>query len=114
VWGRSQRNTTVTVHSGDGYEALARHLHEVGAQATQTRHGFPSSLFSMDEARRVIERLERIDALDRASASPADMLAELRGLLHDAEAWVRVEGGDAADDAVIRLREALARDAVPA
>ena len=61
----------------------------------------------------MIERLERIDALDRATASPAELLAELRGLLHDAEAWVRVEGGDAADEAVIRLREALARDAVP-
>ena len=61
----------------------------------------------------MIERLDRIDALDRATASPAELLAELRGLLHDAEAWVRVEGGDDADEAVIRLREALARDAVP-
>jgi hypothetical protein len=68
----------------------------------------------MEEARKVIERLERIEALDRSSASPAELLAELRGLLHDAEAWVRVEGGDAADDAVVRLRESLARDAVPA
>ena len=62
----------------------------------------------------MIERLERIEALDREAASPAELLAELRGLLHEAEAWVRVEGGDAADDAVIRLRDALARDAVPA
>ena len=68
----------------------------------------------MDEARRVIERLERIEALDRATANPAQLLDEVRGLLRDAEAWVRVEGGDAADDAVIRLREALSRDAVPA
>jgi hypothetical protein len=68
----------------------------------------------MEEARRVIERLDRIDALNRATASPAELLAELRGLLHDAEAWVRVEGCDEADEAVIRLREALARDAVPA
>jgi hypothetical protein len=67
----------------------------------------------MEEARRVIERLERIEALDRSSASPAELLAELRGLLHDAEAWVRVDGGDAADEAVIRLRGALERDAVP-
>ena len=62
----------------------------------------------------MIERLERIEALDRSTASPAELLDEVRGLLRDAEAWVRVEGGDAADDAVIRLREALARDAVPA
>ena len=68
----------------------------------------------MEEARRVIQRLERIDALDRSTADPAELLAEVRGLLHDAEAWVRVEGGDSADDAVARLREALARDAVPA
>jgi len=80
----------------------------------QTQHRITSSLRPMEEARRVIERLERIDALDRAAASPAELLAEVRGLLNDAEAWVRVEGGDAADDAVIRLREALARDAVPA
>ncbi len=68
----------------------------------------------MDEARRVIERLERIEALDSSTASPAQLLEEVRGLLRDAEAWVRVEGGDAADDAVTRLREALSRDAVSA
>jgi hypothetical protein len=66
----------------------------------------------MEEARRVLERLERIDALERAAAPPAELLAELRGLLRDAEAWVRLEGGDAADDAVLRLRDALAQDAV--
>ena len=66
----------------------------------------------MDEARRVIERLERIDALDRGAASPGELLAEVRGLLDDAEVWVRIEGGDRADDAVTRLRQALARDAV--
>ncbi len=68
----------------------------------------------MDEARRVIERLERIEALDRASAGPAALLAEVRGLLADAEAWVRVEGGGSAEDAVGRLRQALERDAVSA
>ena len=62
----------------------------------------------------MIERLERIEALDRSTASPAELLDEVRGLLRDAEAWVRIEGDDAADDAVIRLREALSRDAVPA
>ena len=60
---------------------------------TDTSH-LRSSLVLMEEARRVIQRLDRIDALDRATASPAELLAELRGLLHDAEAWVRVEGGD--------------------
>lgn len=66
----------------------------------------------MEEARKVIERLERIETLDRATADPAELLAEVRGLLHDAEAWVRVEGGDAAEDALERLRRALAREAV--
>jgi hypothetical protein len=87
---------------------------KVDTQTAQTRHTFLSSLLHMEEARRVIERLERIEALDRSTANPAELLAEVRGLLHDAEAWVRVEGGDAADEAVIRLRDALARDAVPA
>lgn len=66
----------------------------------------------MEEARRVIERLERIETLDRATADPAELLAEVRGLLHDAEAWVRVEGGDAGEEAVERLRSALARDMI--
>lgn len=68
----------------------------------------------MEEARRVLERLDRIEQLELAKAGPAELLAELRGLLVAAEAWVRIEGGDAADDAVIRLRESLACDAVPA
>ena len=68
----------------------------------------------MEEARRVLARLERIESLDRANADPAELLEELRGLLEDAEAWVRVEGGGDADEAVIRLRGALAQDAVPA
>ena len=68
----------------------------------------------MEEARRVIERLERIEALDRSSAGTAELLEELRGLLHDAEAWLRIEGGDAAEAAVNRLRDSLVRDAMPA
>lgn len=68
----------------------------------------------MEEARRVIERLARIEALDRSTVGTAELLEELRGLLHDAEAWVRIEGGDAAEDAVTRLRDSLARDAMPA
>ena len=62
----------------------------------------------------MIVRLERIEALDRATADPVELLAEVRGLLHDAEAWVRVEGGEAGEDAVARLRTALARDMIVA
>jgi len=67
----------------------------------------------MEEARRILERLDRIEELDRANAAPGELLVELRELLVEAEAWVRVEGGDAADEAVSRLRESLERDAVP-
>jgi len=38
----------------------------------------------MEEAR-VLERLGRIDALDRTSTAPGELLAELRGLLGEAE-----------------------------
>ncbi len=66
----------------------------------------------MEEARRVLERLDRIEVLEQAGADPGEVLDELRGLLLAAEAWVRVEGGDTAGDAVTRLREALVRDPV--
>jgi len=42
----------------------------------------------MDESR-VLARLDRIDALDRTSAPPGELLAELRGLLHEAEEQAR-------------------------
>jgi hypothetical protein len=47
----------------------------------------------MDEARAVIARLDRIDALDRERAPAAVLLAEVRELLVEAEAWVRAEPG---------------------
>ena len=42
----------------------------------------------MDEAR-VLERLGRIDALDRTGATPGELLSELRGLLDEAERLAR-------------------------
>ena len=45
----------------------------------------------MEEARRVLARLERIEALDRGQALPGALLAELRALLAEAEAWSRAE-----------------------
>ena len=66
----------------------------------------------MDEARAVLRRLERIEALDRSCAGRAALLTELRGLLADAEAWSKVEGGDAGECAVDNLRSALARDMI--
>ena len=67
----------------------------------------------MDEAHKVLERLARIEALDQAAAEPGELLVELRALLHEAEDWVRAEGGDArAESAVERLRLSLARDMI--
>jgi len=66
----------------------------------------------MDEARAVLARLERIEALESAGAPARVVLDEVRGLLVDAEAWVRTErhGTDLAETALERCRQAL-RDA---
>ena len=45
----------------------------------------------MDEARAVIERLERIEAMDRAGADAPSLLAELRELVREATEWADVE-----------------------
>jgi len=66
----------------------------------------------MEESRAVLERLERIEALDRAGARPVEIVAELRALLEEATAWSRVEGGDEGEQAVGRLRSALAGDMI--
>jgi hypothetical protein len=65
----------------------------------------------MDEARRVLDRLQRIEQLDRAAAAPGELLDELRALLREAEAWSRAEGGEA-EGTVERLREALVREMI--
>jgi hypothetical protein len=49
----------------------------------------------MDEARQVIERLGRIDALRSAGAEPRALLAELRELVREGQAWLGAEGRDA-------------------
>jgi hypothetical protein len=86
---------------------------EVVTELTQTRASFTATVGGMDEARKVLERLDRIEALDRASAQPAELLAELRALLREAEDWARAEGGEAdAMEAVERLRRSLARDVI--
>jgi hypothetical protein len=65
----------------------------------------------MDEARAVIERLARIEALEREGAPPRSVLAEVRELLREGEAWLEAEheGTDLAVDALARCR--LAHDA---
>ncbi len=44
----------------------------------------------------MIERLERIEALQRGDAPAGALLAELRGLLRDGEAWLAAEAGSTA------------------
>jgi hypothetical protein len=65
----------------------------------------------MDEARRVIERLERIERLRGDGAPAATLLAEVRGLLVDGERWLeaeRPEGLDEARAALERCRGGVA------
>jgi hypothetical protein len=61
----------------------------------------------VDESRAVLERLQRIELLDRGGAGPVELVAELRALLVDAESWSRREGGEAGESAVRSLRDAL-------
>jgi hypothetical protein len=60
----------------------------------------------MDEARAVLARLERIEALERSGAPARAVLDELRELVQEAEAWARRERDPRADAAVATLMEA--------
>jgi len=64
----------------------------------------------------VLERLERIATLERERAPARAVLAEVRSLLVEAEAWLAVEPGrtGAAERAVEGTREALDRAAAHA
>ena len=62
----------------------------------------------MDDARAVLARLDRIEALEREGAPPGVLLEELRGLVQEAEDWARVEGGERAKEAIERCGAALA------
>jgi hypothetical protein len=57
----------------------------------------------MDEAAKVLARLERIDALDSEREEPGRLLVELRALVREAEAWARTEGDARAAAAVRKL-----------
>jgi hypothetical protein len=64
----------------------------------------------MDEARRVLERLERIETLRRTDAPAAVLLAQLRRLLAEGERWLaaeRREGSERARQALDRCRARL-------
>lgn len=57
----------------------------------------------MDEARAVMQRLDRIEALQREGANPVALLAEMQALVAEAEAWARLEGDERASEAAAAL-----------
>jgi hypothetical protein len=68
----------------------------------------------MDEARAVLERLRRIEVLEAEGAPARSLLAEVRALLDEAEAWLAAEapGTERPQAALERCRAALAEPAV--
>jgi hypothetical protein len=68
----------------------------------------------VDEARRVLERLERIERLRDGGAPGSVLLGEVRALLSEGERWLaseRPEGLDGAMAALERCRARLEVDA---
>jgi hypothetical protein len=63
----------------------------------------------MDEARKVLSRLQRIEFLERSEAPAESLLEEVRLLLAEAEAWVAAEPGGTrrAEESLDRCRETL-------
>jgi hypothetical protein len=63
----------------------------------------------MDEARAVLRRLARIEALEREGAPARSLLAEVHALVEEADAWLAAEAGgtEAAVAALERCRVAL-------
>ena len=59
----------------------------------------------MEEARAVLARLERIEALDRMHAEPGVLLGELRELVREVEVWAKRERDPRADAAARLLAE---------
>jgi hypothetical protein len=69
----------------------------------------------MDEAERVLDRLERIRELNEGDAPAGVLLDELRELVAEAEEWARAEGDARAHAAAAALGERLsqAREVAP-
>jgi hypothetical protein len=66
----------------------------------------------MEEARAVLARLERIEALDRRHAEPRVLLGELRELVREVEIWARRERDPRAEAAAQLLAEQAAEPAI--
>jgi hypothetical protein len=63
----------------------------------------------MEEARAVLARLERIEALEREGAGVQPLLAELRELVREAADWAAREHDPRAREAAAALAEAERR-----
>jgi hypothetical protein len=63
----------------------------------------------MDEARRVLERLERIERLRDGGAPGSVLLGEVRALLAEGECWLASERPDGLDEAAAALERCRAR-----
>ncbi len=85
------------------------------AEPLHFRASSAASLDVMEAARDVLDRLERIQRLDREGAPTAALLDELRRLVCEAERWAEREGAGAerATRALQRCREALAERGRP-
>jgi len=59
----------------------------------------------MEEARTVLARLERIEALDRTDAEPDVLLGELRELVREVEIWAKRERDPRAEAAARLLAD---------
>ena len=66
----------------------------------------------MEETHALLERLERIEALDREGAPASALMPELRALVTEAEAWARREGDPAAEAAAASCAAALLEGAI--
>jgi hypothetical protein len=55
----------------------------------------------VDEAAKVTERLQRIEALDRDLGSRPRLLDELRAVVGEAEALARADGGEGVEAALL-------------
>ena len=63
---------------------------------------------AVEQARAVLDRLDRIDALRKEDAPAGVLLEEVRSLLSEAEAWIEVDRpGERAADALERCRDAV-------
>jgi hypothetical protein len=63
----------------------------------------------MDEARRVLERLERIERLRDDGASASVLLVEVRALLSEGECWLASERPEGLEGAAVALERCRAQ-----